>query len=132
MEPKGTIAQIVEQLHDMGGIKFGKFTLKSGKLSPVYFDLRVIISEPKLLKRVSELLWEANPKSFESDILCGVPYTALPLATLMSVENNKPSIIRRKEIKQYGTGKILEGAFKKGQKCLKKLNMITNSKNNQK
>ena len=120
-----TIAQIVESLHGMEGIKFGEFTLKSGKISPVYFDLRVIISYPKILERVSELLWEASPKSIESDLLCGVPYTALPLATLMSVKHDKPQIIRRKEMKQYGTGKILEGEFKKGQKCLIVEDVIT-------
>ena len=125
MEVGDTVHQIVERLHEMGGIKFGEFTLKSGKISPVYFDLRVIISYPKTLKRVSELLWEANPESPQNDILCGVPYTALPLATLMSVEHNKPQIIRRKEIKQYGTGKILEGEFKKGQTCLIVEDVIT-------
>ena len=98
MEGGDTVHQIVERLYEMGGIKFGEFTLKSGKISPVYFDLRVIISYPKTLKRVSELLWESNPESPQNDILCGVPYTALPLATLMSVEHNKPQIIRRKEI----------------------------------
>ena len=125
MAEKDTTSQIVEKLHGMKGIKFGEFTLKSGKISPVYFDLRVIISHPKVLKRVSELLWEANPKSIECDLLCGVPYTALPLATLMSVEHDKPQIIRRKEMKQYGTGKILEGDFKPGQKCLIVEDVIT-------
>ena len=125
MAEKDTTSQIVEKLHGMEGIKFGEFTLKSGKISPVYFDLRVIISYPKVLERVSELLWEANPKSIESDLLCGVPYTALPLATLMSVKHDKPQIIRRKEMKQYGTGKILEGNFKAGQKCLIVEDVIT-------
>jgi uridine monophosphate synthetase len=54
----------------------------------------------------------------ESDLLCGVPYTALPLSTLMSAASNKPMLIRRKEAKSYGTGQILEGHFTKGQKCL--------------
>ena len=125
MAAKENVSQIIERLHGMGGIKFGQFTLKSGKVSPVYFDLRVIISYPKVLERVSELLWEANPLSAENDILCGVPYTALPLATLQSVKHDKPQIIRRKEVKQYGTGKILEGDFKSGQTCLIVEDVIT-------
>lgn len=58
------------------------------------------------------------PSLNECDLLCGVPYTALPLATLMSVDAGKPMLIRRKEAKGYGTGQILEGNFQPGQKCV--------------
>ena len=54
----------------------------------------------------------------KSDLICGVPYAALPLATLVSVDSNKPMVMCRKEPKSYGTAKILEGKFEKGQKCL--------------
>lgn len=57
--------------------------------------------------------------------LCGVPYTALPLATLMSVHELKPMIIRRKESKSYGTKKLLEGKYNKGDLCLIVEDVIT-------
>ena len=71
-------------------------------------------------KKLIHLIFvKINPEVVaSSDLLCGVPYTALPLATLMSVDSNKPMLIRRKEAKSYGTGQILEGHFTKGQKCL--------------
>lgn len=52
------------------------------------------------------------------DIICGVPYAALPFAAVMSVNTNTPMIMKRKETKLYATKKILEGVFEKDQECL--------------
>lgn len=52
------------------------------------------------------------------DILCGVPYAALPLTAIMSVNSNIPMIMKRKETKLYATKRILEGVFEKNQTCL--------------
>ena len=65
---------LVLKLHEIGAIKFGTFTLKSGIESPVYVDLRVLVSHPEVLENVADALLEAV-QDVHYDVLCGVPYT---------------------------------------------------------
>jgi len=78
---------LVIELYDKQVIQVGSFKLKSGITSPIYIDLRVTISYPSLLRQVVACLQDIC-RSLSYDILCGVPYTALPFATLLSVENS--------------------------------------------
>ncbi|MDO5654947.1 MAG: orotidine-5'-phosphate decarboxylase [Flavobacteriaceae bacterium] len=112
---------------ELGIIKFGSFTLKSGIESPFYVDLRPLASSPHLLKTLSHhLLQLVDDKALE--LICGVPYAALPMATTMSLESGIPLIIKRKENKGYGTKKMLEGVYHAGQNCLLVEDVITSGK----
>lgn len=112
-----TREEFVLALQRIGAVKFGRFTLKSGIVSPFYIDLREVVSYPDLLSGVSDLLVE-TVESFDYDIVTGIPYTALPLATLVSIRTEKPLVYMRKEKKDYGTGSDVIGTFQPGQTCL--------------
>lgn len=115
------------ECYKLGIIKFGRFTLKSGIESPFYVDLRPLASDPKILKLLANYLLEMLPLD-NFDLICGVPYAALPMATAMSLESYLPLIIKRKEAKEYGTKKLIEGIFNKGQNCLLVEDVITSGK----
>ena len=47
------LRDLICHLYDVGAVKFGSFKLKSGMDSPVYFDLRVMVSHPQLMVRLN-------------------------------------------------------------------------------
>lgn len=107
------------ELVDAGAVKFGTFTLKSGITSPFYVDLRVSVSYPKLLHDIADaVVAKIKEDKIEGDLLCGVPYTALPIATCVAMTTEQPMVMVRKEIKAYGTKRPIEGTFHPGQKCI--------------
>src|SRR5262245_20610788 len=108
---------LIYPLYKIGAIRFGEFKLKSGQTSTIYINLRKIISYPDLLRSVAEAMWNIM-KPLQYDLICGVPYTALPIATCLSLEHNIPMIMRRKEKKDYGTKQIIEGEWKQGERSL--------------
>lgn len=115
---------LILSLHQIGCVQFGEFTLKSGQRSTVYLNLRKIISHPQLLAAIAEAMWLQTQEA-NYNLVCGVPYTALPIATALSLAHNVPMIMRRKEKKDYGTKQMIEGEFKVGQRCLVIEDVIT-------
>ena len=108
---------LIDKLYEIGSLKFGDFQLKSGQKSPFYVDLRLIISYPELLETIADMIWSIA-HHLRAERVCGVPYTALPIATCLSVKYKMPMIMKRKEAKQHGTKKMIEGIFQPNDKCL--------------
>lgn len=107
------------KLYEVDAVNFGDFHLRGGMYTPIYFDLRLTVSYPSLLEEIADKLFKVIQKDgIEYDLICGVPYAALPLATVMSIANNTPMVMCRKETKLYGTKKLVEGCYVAGQRCL--------------
>jgi uridine monophosphate synthetase len=109
--------EFITALAEHGIIKFGEFKLKSGDLSPFYIDFRDIVAFPGLIAGLVELLCDELDGS-DFDLVAGIPYTALPIATMVAQRLNKGLIYPRKEKKNYGTGKQIEGRYTAGSRVL--------------
>lgn len=108
------LSSLSDNLLSAGCIKFGEFTLKSGLKSPIYIDLRQIISHPKLLAEVAQAYLPLLSTLHFSRI-AGLPYAAIPIATAISLAGNYPMIYPRKEAKTYGTKAEIEGEYHAGE-----------------
>jgi len=113
-ELKDQLATLADELLSAGCIKFGEFTLKSGLKSPIYIDLRQIITYPKLLEQIGAAYLPLL-KDLKFDRIAGLPYAAIPIATAISLAGNYPMIYPRKEAKSYGTRAEIEGEYHAGE-----------------
>ena len=126
MSTEDNKVELALDLHEIGALKFGEFTFKSGIVSPMYLDLRLLVSYPKELKKVTKLYGE-QLKNLTYDRLAGVAYAALPIAGAISLELEQPWIFMRKEglQKGYGLKKSLEGEYNKGETVVMIEDLVT-------
>ena len=104
-------------LHDAGCVRFGSFTLRSGVRSPIYIDLRRLVTYPALLKRVGIAMLDLL-SALRFDRLAALPYTALPIGCAVSLMGQLPLIYPRREAKDYGTRRVIEGEFEAGERVV--------------
>ena len=99
-------------LHQNSIIKFGDFTLASGKKSSYYVDLKLVPSYPiefrKMVKYLeNEIGQDIGLDNFDS--IVSVPTGGLVIASALAIETVKPLIYVRSKPKDYGTSKSVEG-----------------------
>jgi uridine monophosphate synthetase len=110
-------ASLADGLLAAGCVKFGAFTLKSGLQSPIYLDLRQLVTHPALLAQVAQA-YAALLRTLTFDRLAALPYAALPIGTAVSLAGNWPMIYPRREAKAYGTGAVIEGGYHPGERVV--------------
>ncbi|MBN1648109.1 MAG: orotidine-5'-phosphate decarboxylase [Spirochaetales bacterium] len=118
---------ILNGMIDTECFRIGEFTLKSGKVSPFYVDMRRISSDAELLWKVGQAYAEMIAK-MECDRIAGIPVAGLPLATAASLISGKPLVYPRMTRKDHGSGNLVEGEFKKGETVVMLDDLITTGK----
>ena len=103
---------------EANALKFGEFTLKSGRKSPYFFNASALIEHGSLDKLGEILAAKVKDSNLEFDMIFGPAYKGIflgsILATKLSKEGNMPICFNRKEVKDHGEGGSLIGALPKG------------------
>ncbi len=116
--------KLVGALITTGCFRLGDFTLKSGRKSPFYIDLRRLISDPGSLALAGEA-YALLARDCSFDRLAGIPAAALPLATAAGLALRVPMIWPRMPVKDHGTGNKIEGEYSQGERILLLDDLIT-------
>jgi orotate phosphoribosyltransferase/uridine monophosphate synthetase len=113
---------LADELWKLGAVQFGDFSLGNTVVhSPVYVNLRLLISNPAALRRAAEVMqWEVqalqsmrNPRLARYDLVAGVPFGGLLLATAFVLLSGTPMIYLHPA--KNGEGSVIEGTYQPGQ-----------------
>jgi orotate phosphoribosyltransferase len=111
---------LAEALFRIGALRFGKFTLASGKASSYYLDLRVVPSDPDTYALAVEayraMVKEIGEGTF--DVVAGVATAGVTISSTLAYLLKKPMVYVRKEGKGHGLQKVVEGAVRPRWKAL--------------
>lgn len=112
---------VAEALLDQGAFKISLdplFTWTSGLRSPVYCDLRALISDVEARRVIVEAFMAMKTDWSTVDVIAGTATAGIPWAAWLAEAVGKPMVYVRSAAKEHGTKKRIEGALKLGQRVL--------------
>jgi orotate phosphoribosyltransferase len=98
-------------------VKFGIFTLSSGRKSDYYVDMKKAITDPAILSQIG-LMIDDLINDISVDRIAGPALGAVPIATAVSLSSGIPMLMIRKSKKDYGTSQLIEGDLKDGDRVV--------------
>ena len=113
---------MIDDLKECGALRFGDFTLTSGKKSKYYVDIKKASSRPDILKKITQ---EFRSKGMECTKVAGVELGAVALIVAYSLETGNPFVIIRKGGREHGTKRKIEGEILPGEKVLLLEDVVT-------
>jgi orotate phosphoribosyltransferase len=128
-EPTGAAQLVADALLRAGAIRVSSgqpFVLTSGKLSPLYFDCRRLISDPAAMNLIAALFHsELNRIGVRPDVVAGGESAGIPFADRLAAMLNVPLVYVRKEAKSHGTAGSVEGILESGARVVLVEDLIT-------
>lgn len=117
-----------EALVRCNALMYGDFTLASGKKSEYYIDIKKASTDPYVLETIAdEMAREIELRGLAVDKIAGVVLGSIPLAVALSLRTKIPYIMVRKEKKDHGTQKMIEGTLEKGERVLMVEDVVTSA-----
>lgn len=120
--------RLKEALKECGALMYGDFTLASGKKSRYYIDIKRASTDPSVLAEITE---EMNgllmAKGIAVDRIAGVVLGSIPLAVALSLRTGTPYVMVRKERKDHGTGRLVEGTMSQNDRVLVVEDVVTSA-----
>lgn len=120
------MSELSDALKACGALQFGEFTLASGAKSDYYINIKKASTDPKVLGLIARLMAEKmKDNGIEADRIAGVVLGAVPLEAALALETGLPFVMVRKEKKDHGTGKQIEGDLSEGEVVLMVEDVVT-------
>jgi orotate phosphoribosyltransferase len=120
--------KLKEALKACQALQYGDFTLASGKRSKYYIDIKRASTDPAILSYIAEAMEaEMRRRAMKVDAIAGVVLGSVPLAVALSLRTGIPYVMVRKEKKDHGTGKLIEGTLKDGARVLVVEDVVTSA-----
>lgn len=120
---------VARALIEIGGVGFvpdNPITFKSGIISPMYIDNRMFPSYPRQWKVVLDGFREKiQNQKIDFDILAGIETAGIPHSAALGALMMKPSVFIRKQVKDHGTKKMVEGGEVSHKKVLLIEDLVT-------
>lgn len=127
------VRSLADILVRTGAIRFGTFTLTSGKVSPYYVDLRLTLSFPGAFRRIVSLLSEKTKGSTRRnrlpfDRMGSIPTAGIAFGACLAYERGVPFLYVRREPRTHGLERRVEGMLRPGDRILIVDEMVTTGK----
>ena len=109
-----TVKKLIQRFKEIGALRFGEFTLSSGKKSRVYVDVKYACTFPDVLQEIADQMAD-KLKDLDFDRIACVELGGVPLAVALSLKTGKPCVIFRKARKDYGIESDAVGEIRNGE-----------------